>query len=208
MSSTTNDFLHGYDPTDTADTATTREMTPFDYNVSSCTGGSTYTFENSGDSILRFRFRIEEGPNKGMQATLQYPAAPRLNKRTDTGTYSDDLTEEEKAACIKAWQRGLARIQVALKLPAPTVLDDTWAAKAEGAQAITGCYTDNKGFGAVRCFQNQQRKDYRGDKPFEYAIGIVGAEEAAKDRKGVIPGLTALEQARQQIAKWEAKQSS
>ena len=75
MSEVDNDLLAGFDPTDTSDTDSRPEWV----NVptpATCIDASLFVFPSSGDSVLRFTYRADEGPNKGMRAQLQFPAAP------------------------------------------------------------------------------------------------------------------------------------
>ena len=70
---------------------------------------------------------------------------------------------------------------------------------------VISAYTDDKGYGRVRCQRNDSRKKYEGNKPYEYAIAVQGQTEPAHDRKGIIPGVKALDKAREAIAKFGTK---
>lgn len=199
------DFLHGFDPTDQADTYGGRDIISFNYNIGKVTKGSAKTFD-SGDTTLQVTMLAEEGPNKGNYANLRFPAAPNLNEQIGGGWVK--ITDESViAARVKEWQRALSAFLVALKLPMPTaeqltndVLATDYLAAAEGARVVFAMYEDKKGYGAVSCFPNKDTGKWH--------VGVRAADAAAKDRKGeTIPGLTAEMQARQEIEKWLAKNS-
>lgn len=200
-----NDFLHGFDPTDTADTYGGREIVSYNYNIGRVTKGSAKTFD-SGDTTLQVTAVAEEGPNKGNYANLRFPSSPNLNEKVGGGWVK--ITDEATiAARVKAWQQAFAAILIALKLPTPTAetlsnegMATEYLAASEGKRIVFAMYEDKNGYGAMSCFPNKDTGKWH--------VGVRAADAAAKDRKGeTIPGLTAEVQARQEIEKWTAKQA-
>jgi hypothetical protein len=200
------DLLHGFDPTDTADTYGGREIVSFNYNIGKVTKVSAKTFD-SGDTNLQVTVLAEEGPNKGNYASIRFPAAANLNEQIGGGWVA--ITDTEQIAKkVKAWQQALAAFLVAFKLPVPTteqlsndVLATDWLAAATDKRVVFTMYEDKKGYGAISCFPNKDTGKYH--------VGVRAADALARDRKGeTIPGLTNEMQARQYIEKWIAKQGT
>lgn len=203
-SSATTDYLHGYDPTDTADTYGGRSIVRYDYNIGSVVKVSAKTFD-SGDTTLQVTSKVTEGPNKDNLASIRFPAAPNLNEQVGGGWVP--ISDPAKiAARVKEWQRALAAFLTAFKLPTPTaeqlandMLATEYLAAAEGKQVVFGMYEDKNGYGAIPCFPSKDTGKWH--------VGVRAADSAARNRKGdVIPGMDAAMQARQEIAKYEAKQ--
>jgi len=214
----TVDLLHGFEPTDTADTYGGRAIVRFDYNIGKVTKVSAKTFD-SGDTTLQVTMVAEEGPNKQGHASIRFSAAPNTREQIGGGWIA--ITDLEKiAARTKEWQRALAAFLIAFKLPVPTaeqlsndMLATDWLTACEeekdtagivtrkAARVVYSMYEDKNGYGAVSCFPNKDTGKYH--------VGVRAADGAARDRKGdTIPGLSNEMQARQMIEKWIAKNSS
>lgn len=177
----------------------------FDYNIGVATGPGKLQSFQSGNSLFKIPLRITESipTNKGRFCNLQYPCEPDYTEKVEGGRVAvTDL--EKRQAIFSAWCQGWVRIMDCFgldKSATPEQLKDaifisTWAGKVEGKQLVFGA-SEYNGFITVKAFRRADGK---------MAVVMRTADSIAKNAKGQeIPGLTALEQARQKIQEYVSR---
>lgn len=202
----TDTALHGYDPNAIAEESPYDELPAFDSYLGKKGAVRSYTFEN-GDTQAKVDFTITEGPKgtKGRKATLSFPTQPEyyfiVDRERVQMTKEDDRNNE-----WAEWCKVIATLQRALELQPPdlatlqsseTVLE--WIRGGEGAYVSFGAKTNPKsGFADVTCGRRASGQRFIALRP---AL----AQVRDKRTKEPVPGLTYEAQARQAIAKFEAK---
>jgi len=200
-------YLTGTDPNDLGKDSGFTEITPFDSNIGKMVKGYATKFQ-SGDVQLNIVNKIVESipQNVGKTATLKYPAAPPTDKWDNGARTPYTAAEAEKAK--REWAAGLRRIMHVYGLSEPTdeqlendILATGWLNGGEGKDVVFEAYNKD-GFGAVSSVAVSFTKN---DREYSAHVGINRPDDPAKDGKGIIPGLTRVEQARAKIAKVKAK---
>jgi hypothetical protein len=192
------DAAAGYNPAEEAayDEGRGGDLPAFGHYVAIVQGGSGRRLPFGNNDLQGVvKTRIIEGPSGTVNrfCTGQITLAPRYEKKVGAA-WVPISDEAGKAEVRKKFQDLVSRFTTRLKLKttlfsAPATEDGigAWLAPAEGVNVVFAAYTDKKGYTAINWGS------------------LRSPDEPARDRKGVIPGLTALEQARKEIAAYDAK---
>jgi len=200
-------YLTGTDPNNLGKDSGFTEITPFDSNIGKMVKGYATKFQ-SGDVQLNIVNKIVESipQNVGKTATLKYPAAPPTDK-WDNGARTP-LTPAEAEKAKKEWAAGLRRIMHVYGLTEPTdeqlendIAATGWLNQGEGAEVVFNAYNKD-GYGVVSAIVTSFVKN---DREYVAHVAVSKVSDPARDSKGIIPGLTRGEQAREKIAKVKAK---
>lgn len=193
--------------TDMAEDSPQSKFTSFDHNIGVVTGAKLQDFVQSGEKQINFYIRVKESipTNLYRSATLQYPAAPRYTEKDASGQWVP-VTDPTKMASIKnEWAKGIARIIHVIPPPmgadentiTTTAFIEQWGKQNEGREVIFGAAEDKNGYVKVKSFTRADGK---------VAVVLRSPDDGAKNAKGeVIPGLSARDQAVQEIAKYRSK---
>jgi hypothetical protein len=201
-------YLEGTDPNELGKDSSFTDLAPFKYNIARATKGYATTFQ-SGDVQITINHKITESipQNVNKTVSLKFPAAPPAEKWSDGARVP--YTDAEREVARKEWAAGLRRIMHTYALPEPTdeqleneILATGWLAGVEGAEVVAEVYQDKNGYGMVSASAVSSTK---GDRVFPAHVAVSKVDDPAKDRKGIIPGVTRGEQARAKIAEAKGK---
>jgi hypothetical protein len=207
-----DDLLVGFDPNVEPEQEQAKDWTPV-YGIKRAPNSNNPAVVekvraklwDDGRLQVSWQMRATAGPNEGRVATLQWTLGPDYSAKV--GGARVPVPDIKRQACRRGWLDAHALIVSRLKLSAPMPADATeeaaaaWAGEAVGKPVLIEARLDRNGYGSIALFRNDMSPDYKGEKPYHYRIGLRSPEEPARDAKGVVPGVTAADQAKAALDK-------